>query len=522
MMQDLRPRDRGCVVTCVKFIVCSLLLSMTLMLQAQSPDQMVTGPTSPTPIPISGQTPASGGVAATQGTTNAGGGNSVNTINSSVMVQQPYSGSAASGPASSEMLSLTLDEALRRGLRNNLGSLSQGAAVLQAQGQRVVAKSGLLPTVNAAASEVFERENLRTLGVNFPGFPIPTAVRFNYIDGRAAELNQSVFDLVRIKNLQSASANLKASLQSARNARDLVVLAVGGSYLQLVATQSRIAAAQAQVESSRAVSQQAADRFHAGLAARLDAERAQVQLQTDQQRLRSLQGDRDSQKLQLARVIGLPLGQVFNTADEYHYTPVSDLTVDSALQRAFQTRSDLLAATSGVRAAEEGLKAAHAERAPQVTVQGSFGGAGVTPSNHATSVYQVAGTVTIPLYEGGRIHGDVQQAQATVQQRRAELENARGQVDQDVRQAFINLNSAADQVGVAQSNVTLSHDSLQQSRDRFAAGVADTVELVQAEQTVVQADNDYITAVFEHNLAKISLARAMGNAEQTLPQLLRR
>ncbi len=504
------------------FILCGLFLSLPGALRAQSPDQMVTGPTSATPIPISGQTPASGGVAATQGTTNAGGGNSVNTINSSVTVQQPYSGSAASGTASNEVLSLTLEEALKRGLRNNLGALSQSSAVLQAKGQQTVARSGLLPTVNAAASEVFERENLRTLGVNFPGFPIPTAVKFNYIDGRAAVLNQSVFDLVRINNLHGASENLKASLQSARNARDLVVLAVGGSYLQVVATQSRITAALAQVDSSRAVSRQATDRFHAGLAARVDAERAQVQLQTDQQRLRSLQGDRDSEKLQLARIIGLPLGQVFNTADEYRFSPLADLTVESALQRAFQTRPDLLAASAGVRAAEEGLKAAHAERVPQVTVQGSFGGAGVTPSNHSTGVYQVAGTVTIPLYEGGRIHGEIQQAQASVQQRKAEFENARGQVDQDVRQAFINLNSAADQVGVAQSNVALSHDSLEQSRDRFAAGVADSVELVQAEQTVVQADNDLITAVFEHNLAKISLARAMGNAEQTLPQLLRK
>ena len=126
------------------------------------------------------------------------------------------------------------------------------------------------------------------------------------------------------------------------------------------------------------------------------------------------------------------------------------------------------------------------------------------------------------MYEGGRIRGEVQQATAALQQRHAEFENARGQVDQDVRQAFIDLNSAADQVGVARSNVGLSHDSLQQSRDRFAAGVADTVELVQAEQAVVQADDDYITALFDHNLAKVSLARALGNAEQTLPQLLRR
>ncbi len=480
---------------------------------------MVTGPTAPTPIPLSGQAAASGGVVATQNSAVAGG-NSVNTLASTVTVMTPYSGSTAEGKITPEILPLTLADALKRGLRNNLGALTEASSVLQAQGQRQVARSGLLPTLNTAASEVFERENLRSLGVSLKG--IPTAVKFNYIDGRAVDLNQSVLDLVRINNLHGASENLKASLQSAKNSRDLIVLAVGGSYLQLLATQARIVAAQAQVESSKAVYQQAADRFSAGLAARVDAERAQVQLQTEQQQLRSLQGQRDTQKLQLARVIGLPLGQAFTPADDYRYTPLADLTVDDALQRAFQSRSDLLAAMSGVRAAEDGLKAAHSERVPQIAVLGSFGGAGVTPSKHSTSVYEVAGTVTIPLYEGGRIHGAIQQATAAVQQRKAELENTRGQVDQDVRQAFIDLDTASDQVGVAKSNVDLSHDSLQQSRDRFAAGVADTVELVQAEQAVVQADNDYITAVFEHNLAKVSLARAMGNAEATLPQLLRK
>ena len=97
-----------------------------------------------------------------------------------------------------------------------------------------------------------------------------------------------------------------------------------------------------------------------------------------------------------------------------------------------------------------------------------------------------------------------------------------GQVDQDVRQAFIDLDAAADQIAVAESNRGLAHQSLQQSTDRFIAGVADTVEVVQAEQAVVQADDDLITADFEHNLGKVSLARAMGNAEQTLPQLLRK
>ena len=168
------------------------------------------------------------------------------------------------------------------------------------------------------------------------------------------------------------------------------------------------------------------------------------------------------------------------------------------------------------------MKAAHAERIPSLGINADFGAAGVTPTNHSTSVYTVSGTLTIPLYEGGRIHGDIVQAQAVLRQRQAELDDLRGQVDQDVRQAFIDLGSAADQVDVAQRNAKLAAETLEQSRDRFNAGIADAVELVQAEQAVVQADDDSITAVFEHNLAKVALARAIGSAEQTLPQLLRK
>lgn len=497
------------------------MLVGTCFSHAQSPSEQVTGPTSAIQVPLSGlSATGAGAVAVTQGTTNAGGGNTVVSIQSSVGVQQPYNGSAAEGKASGQLLSLTLKDALDRGMHFNLGAIEQSNAVQQAQGQRAVAKSALLPNLNLAISEVFERENLRTLGVSIP--IIPESVQFNYIDGRALRLNQSVIDFVRRDNLRSADENLQASRFTARNARDLIVLAVGGSYLQLIATQARIVAAQAQVQSSKAIYQQAADRFTAGLAARVDAERAQVQLQTEQQRLRSLQADRDTELLSLARIIGLPAGQQYQLSEELHYTALTDLDIDSALQRAFVNRSDLRAAEAGVLAAEFSLKAAHAERLPGVAVTADFGGAGVTPSHHSTAVYTVAGTLTVPIYEGGRIHGDIQQAEAAARQRRAEMQDLRGQIDQDVRQAFINLNSASDQVTVAKSNVDLSHDSLQQSRDRFASGVADTVELVQAEQAVVQADNDYISAVFQHNLAKVSLARAMGNAEQTLPQFLRK
>ena len=455
-----------------------------------------------------------------QGTTNSGGGNSVITVNSSVTVPAPYSGSVATGAASMEVVPLTLEAALAMGLRANLGELTQSAATAQAQGQRLVARSELLPQLNTVVSEVFEKENLRTLGVSLPSIPVTS--KFNYYDARAVRLQQSLFDLVRIRNLQGASENVQANIKAARNTRDLIVLAVAGSYLQLLATGARVESADAQVKTFRAIYLQAVDRRTAGLATRVDADRSLVQLQTQQQRLRSLQADQQTQSLRLARIIGLPLGQRFVASEQYLFSPVTLLVEEQALKRAETDRSDLQSAASGMKAAELAVKAAHAEHLPSLAVNADFGAAGVTPTNHSTSVYTVSGTLTVPLYQGGRIRGDILQAQAVLQQRRAEFDDLRGQVDEDVRQAFIDLNSAADQVGVAQSNAALARETLDQSRDRFTAGVADTVELVQAEQTVVQADDDAITAVFEHNLAKVALARAMGSAEQTLPQLLRR
>ena len=489
---------------------------------AQSPSSQVTGPTMAVGVPLSGRQSQGGGgsVSVMQGTTNSGGGNTVNSINSTVSVQMPYTGSTPMGKSTGQVISLTLARALELGLKYNLGAVTEANTVAQAKGQRDVAKSTLLPNLNTGISEVFERENLRTLGVSIS--LIPESVQFNYYDARALRLQQSVFDLVRVDNLHSASENLKASIQQVRNARDLIVLAVGGSYLQLIATNARVQAAQAQVESSRAVAKQAQDRFEAGVAPRVDSQRARVQYQTEEQRLRSLQADRDTAKLQLGRLIGLPLGQPFDLADVFRYTPLTDLTQDAALAQAFQQRSDLRASVSAVRAAELAEKAAHAERLPNLAVSADFGAAGTTPDSHSTAVYTVSGTLTIPIYEGGRIHGDIEQADAALRQRKSELEDTHGQVDEDVRQAFINLNSAADQVTVAENNQSLAHETLRQSQDRFAAGVADSVEVVQSEQAVVQADDDYITAVYEHNLAKVSLARAMGNAEQNLPQLLRK
>lgn len=498
---------------------CMIAFSISIRLPGQSPSQNTTGPSRATQIPLAENPSPSGSVSITQQTAGSSGASAISTT-TTITVQGPFAGSTPAGPVTPGVLPLSLSEALSRAMRFNLGALTEDAEVKQAVSTVQESRSRILPTANAAISEEFERLNLRTMGVESPQFP--TAVTFNFYDARAVRLRQSAVDLVRIENLHSASQNLSAAREQASDARDLIVLAVGGGYLELIATQARVSAARAQVETARAIYQQAEDRRVAGLAPRIDANRARVQLQTEQQRQRSLQAEFDTQKLRLARMIGIPLAQQFTPSDTFPYSPADTLTQESAWQRAQANRRDLQAALLRIRAAQDALKAARAERLPSLEITGDFGAAGRTPSSKSTSVYSVFGTLTVPLYEGGRIHADVEQAGAALQLRRQQYEDLRGQVDQDIRQAFIDLDAAADQVNVAASNADLARETLGEARDRFSAGVTDTVEVVQAEQAAVQADDEYITAVFQHNLAKVSLARAVGNAEQVLPQLLRK
>ncbi len=498
--------------------LCALLVGVPV--SGQTASELAIEPTRALQIPPTGRN-LSGQVDTTQRTSQGQDtSDSVNSINSTVIVSGPYAGSVPAGSASQQSLLLTLGQALTMGLQNNLGVVDQSASEQQARGQQTIARSALLPHLYTVVSDAFEKENFRTLGISSP--MIPTAAKYNYYDARAARLTQTVLDFVKVRNLQGSEQAVRAEVKAARNTRDLVVLAVAGSYLQLTATKARVESARAQVKEFRTIYQRAADRQGAGLATRVDATRADVQLQTQQQRLRSLEADLATQKLKLARLIGLPLGQSYDAAERYHFNRQTGITEAEALEQALQDRTDLQAASAAVRAAELVVKAAQAQRLPSLEINADFGAAGETPTNHSTGVYMVAGTLTIPLYQGGRVHGDEQVALAALSQRRAEEADVRGQIDEDVRQAFINLSAAADQVDVAESNRKLAHESLDQSTDRFFAGIADTVEVVQAEQAVVQAEDDLILAEYEHNLGKVSLTRAIGNAEQTLPQWLRK
>ncbi len=463
-------------------LVClgAKLLPAHLALGQTNTGQTNTGQTS---SGYSGAAPASGASGVASG---AGGS----------LGQNPFTGSVPRGTASSEVLPLSFTNAIDRGLQNNLGLLLQSDNTIAARGEKWKELSELLPNLTTATSENAAQTNLAAQGLRLPGFPRIVGP-FGFFDTRVY-LTQSLFSLKALNRERGAFYSEKAAQYTYKDARDVVVLAVGNAYLQALAGGARVETAQAQVQTAQALYDKSVDQQNAGVSPAIDTLRAKVELQARQQQLIVARNDYAKQKLALARVIGLPPGQEFTLSDS----------------------SDYQAALQQVQAGEHFRKAATAEYFPTVDVAGNYGDIGVTPGNsHGT--FQVAGTLRVPIFQGGKVHADVLQAEATLRQSHQQLENLRGQIDYDVRTALLDLGAAADQVEVARSSVDLAGQTLIQARDRFAAGVTDNLEVVQAQESVATANENYISSLYAHNLAKVALARAMGYAEAGVKQYLK-
>ena len=419
------------------------------------------------------------------------------------------------------VMPISLQDAINRGLKQNLGLLLSRADVGSARGQRWEQLSALLPHVTAAPFVDASKINLAELGLtSFAGVPLPRSVGpFSYFDARAS-VTQSLFDWKSINAARASSQSLKSADSTFKDARDLVVLAVGYVYLQAIADEARIETAAAQVKTAKALYDQAADQIEAGTSPDIDGLRTKVEFQTRQQQLIQAKNNFAIQKLTVARVIGLAPGQEFDLTDKSPYQPFEDITLDEALKRAYTARSDYQAAMTDVRAAEYSRKSAAAGYLPSLSFNADYGLAGSHPST-STTVGEVRGTLSIPIFQGGSVHADVLQANARLEQSRDRLENLRAQIDSDVRAAMLNLQSSAEQVSVARSNIDLAEETLVQSRDRFSAGVTDTVEVVQSQEAVASAHEQYISSLYNYNYAKISLVRALGIAEQGVKEFFK-
>jgi outer membrane protein TolC len=438
--------------------------------------------------------------------------------------QNPVFGSVPEAKATPGVLQLTFTDAIERALRQNLAGLLSEYNTIEARGEKWQQLSDLLPNVSGDMQEVREKVSLQALGFTgslFPGQNLPRVIGpFSYFDVRASA-TQRVFDWKSIQKYRSSVIGEGVARYNLKDARDLVVLATGNAYLQAIAGAARVETSEAQVESAKALYNKAVAQQQAGVAPAIDTLRAQVEYQTRQQQLIQAANDFAKQKISLARVIGLAPRQEFELAERAPYDPFPIPDVETSVQRAYTMRSDYKAAHDRLVAAQLERSAARAGYYPTLDVAGNYGESGATPGD-VLPTYTVMGTLNVPIFQGGKVHGDVLKADAALRQAEAQLADVRALIDQDVRNALLDLKSSSDQVAVAQSSVKLADQALMQSQDRFSAGVTDNLEVVQAQEAVAVAHENLISSLYLNNLAKVSFARALGRAEEGIREYLKR
>jgi outer membrane protein TolC len=422
----------------------------------------------------------------------------------------PFQGSVAQGQASPQPIALTLDEAIQRGLKANLGVILSSAATAGARGEQLSQLQALLPSVDASAKESVLQVDLPAQGLRVPGFP-KIIGPFGFTDLRAS-LTWSLIDVASLRNYLAARHNFNAAQLSAQDARDLVVLVVGNAYLLALADETRIASVEAQAATAKVSLDQAVARHQAGTAPLLDELRARVDAQSLDQQLIAAKNALEKDKLTLARTIGLPLAQSFTLADKAPYSVFDQIDVEQAIREAHANRKDLAAMVEQAKAVQEQRKAATANRLPTLTFNGDYGDIGTTLS-HSHGTGDANGSLSVSLFNEYALRGEAQQAQAQLDTAQAKLSDKNAQVDADVRDALLDIASAQKMVEVAQSSVSLANEALSEAQQRYANGVSDNLAVSQAQQSVAQANDQYVTSLYRHNVAKLSLARALGAGE---------
>ncbi len=420
-----------------------------------------------------------------------------------------YQSSVSDGKVTPGVLPLSLDDAIQRGLRFNLGQILTAQNVQMARGAKLEQLQALLPTATASVKEAVMETDLQAQGLRIPGFPAIIGP-YGYTDIRGS-LSWSLVNLSSLENYLAQKHNFEAANLSAQDARDLVVLTVGNAYLTVIADAALVQSDQAQVDTSKVSLDQAVGNHQAGTAPLLDELRARVDYQTQQQTLIAARNSYQKDKIALARAIGLPLEQQFQLTDQEPYAAFDHVDPDKVLAQALATRADLKALDQQVKAAEAARKAATDERLPTVSFSGDYGDIGINPS-HSHGTGDAIGSLDVPIFEEARLRGDAKQAQSQLEQLRARASDLRGQIGADVRDSILDIQAAEKLVEVAKSNVDLASEALSESQQRYKAGVSDNLAVSQAQQSAAQASQQYVASLYRHNIAKLSLARALGVA----------
>ncbi|HKB11554.1 MAG TPA: TolC family protein [Vicinamibacterales bacterium] len=434
-----------------------------------------------------------------------------------------FVGGVPSGTSTGGVITITVVDAIIRALDHNLGVLTAEQSVGHAQGTRWRALSELLPNVNGRVTETRQEINLAAFGFSGgPGSPfadIPSIVGpFNVFDARLY-LSQSILDLAALNGARAEAHNVEAARLTYRSARDFVIHVAGNLYVQALAASARVDSARAQQQTAQALYNQALDLKQSGIIAGIDVLRAEVQLNTQTQRATLAVNEFEKVKLSLARVMGLPLGQPYALDANLPELPNSDMSLESAVEVAYRSRPDYLAALERIRSVEAERQSVIGSALPSVHVNADYGAIGLSPSD-AQGTFAVMGAVNVPIFQGGRTRGRLLEVDADLRNRRSEAEDLKASIYYEVRGAYLDIETTAQQLAVAGKSRDLAAEQLAQARDRFAAGVANNIEVVQAQDAVAVASEQFIAAQYGYTLAKGALIRGTGASQEALRQLL--
>ena len=437
--------------------------------------------------------------------------------------ENPYTGSVQAVPATPDVKKLSLDDAIRLGIENNLALTLAHINETSAAAQKLQLENALTPNLSLHAENGLHQLNLRAGGFTTTellkfapalGLPPSAVSSFPYIvkvDSTIGQVNlsQALFTWAGWDVWKAAKANQRAAYYASQSSRGLVVLNVGTAYLQALAASAQVDYAEALLKTDEILLFQAREEHKAGTAANLDELRARVQYQTQQLTVIQAKNDFQKSKIALNREIGVAPEQEIQLTDAAPYSDLAAKTIQEAKQEAYASRQDYQQIKQQLEAARLERRAAKHERFPSITFNGNYGVTGVSGEiYHGT--FSAVGTLEVPIFEEARFRGDRDVAEAQLQELRSQMNDLTNKIDQQLRDSLLDLQAAAELVRVSRSNVDLATKTLEQTTDRFQAGVDDNLPVVQAQSTLAQAQTKYVQSVYQFNQAKLGFARNLG------------
>jgi outer membrane protein len=422
--------------------------------------------------------------------------------------------SSLPGPSVTDVLRLTLDQAVGLALKQNPTAQIAILQAAQSVQDKNIARADLLPQVNAKISDEAQKVNLLAeFGGRspFPGFPKTLGPYQVFSAGPT--VGATIFDLTLWRRYQAAQNTVSASKATSLSTREQVILLVVSQYIGTLRAVANVEASQSRVDLAQALYDQAADLQKEGVGTGIDTLRANVELQNEKQRLLEAENDRETSLFGLSKLLNLDPRQRIELADSLSFFETPQPEVEPSMEAALAERQEWKSLQSQIKSAKFQKSASQDLRLPSLRFDGNFDYVG-TSGNTTLPTYTYEASVNLPLFTGGRIHAEVVRADLEIRKLEQQQADLRNQIALDVKTALLNLSSARSEVQVANLGVQLSREEVDQARDRFKAGVANNIEVIQAQDSLSRANDNQIAALYRFNQARADLARAVGQMEK--------